>query len=71
MPGFSMAPTTTDISGRGVGLDVVRKTVEDLGGRFFLESEPGRGCCVRLWVPLAVGVPHAAGAPLITGDGSA
>ncbi len=70
-PGFTTAPTTTDISGRGVGLDVARRAVEDLGGRFFLESEPGRGCCVRLWVPLAVGAPDAAGAPLIAGGGSA
>ena len=67
-PGFSTAPTITDISGRGVGLDVVRKSVEDLGGRFFLESELGRGCCVRLWVPLAVSAP---GAPLIAGGSSA
>lgn len=51
-PGFSTAPEVTQLSGRGVGMDVVRRNVEDLGGRLRIESQPGRGTRVDLELPL-------------------
>jgi two-component system chemotaxis sensor kinase CheA len=51
-PGFSTAPEVTELSGRGVGMDVVRRNVEDLGGRLRIESQPGRGTRVELELPL-------------------
>lgn len=53
-PGFSTAAIVTAISGRGVGMDAVRKAVEGLGGRVGLTSVPGVGCTVRLSLPRAV-----------------
>lgn len=53
-PGFSTAETVTDISGRGVGMDVVRTRVEALKGHLRIESEPGRGCKVILTFPAAI-----------------
>ena len=43
-PGLSTAAAVTDVSGRGVGMDVVRRNVEALGGRITVEIDPGRGC---------------------------
>jgi two-component system chemotaxis sensor kinase CheA len=54
--GFSTAAVTSDISGRGVGMDVVRQTVEDLGGAIELTSEAGRGTTMRLKLPLTMAV---------------
>jgi two-component system chemotaxis sensor kinase CheA len=54
--GFSTAAATSDVSGRGVGMDVVRQTVEDLGGSVTLESVLGRGTTVRLSLPLTMAV---------------
>jgi signal transduction histidine kinase len=51
-PGFSTAEGVDKISGRGVGLDVVRRAMESLHGRFSLDSQPGQGCVARLWLPL-------------------
>ena len=53
-PGFSTAATVSDLSGRGVGMDVVRTTVERLGGRVFLTSRPGLGTLVRFNLPFTV-----------------
>lgn len=53
-PGLSTAHTTTDVSGRGVGLDAVRERVESLGGTVTLESEHGRGTTVTLRIPASV-----------------
>lgn len=50
-PGFSTAATATDLSGRGVGLDVVKTAVEELNGTVTLESEPGRGTTFILKIP--------------------
>ncbi|WP_292520679.1 chemotaxis protein CheA [Methanoculleus sp.] len=50
-PGFSTAETITDISGRGVGLDVVKKTIESLKGTIKVESEMGRGTKFELVLP--------------------
>jgi two-component system chemotaxis sensor kinase CheA len=56
LPGFSTAEKVSDISGRGVGMDVVRRNIEQLGGRIALRSEPGRGCKVVLTLPLTLAV---------------
>ncbi|NUS50862.1 MAG: chemotaxis protein CheA, partial [Nocardioidaceae bacterium] len=51
LPGFSTSDTVGQVSGRGVGLDAVRHTVEQAGGRVEIDTEPGRGCTVRLRLP--------------------
>ena len=53
-PGFSTADQITEISGRGVGLDVVQNALEGLKGAIELESEPGKGTKFRLLVPLTL-----------------
>lgn len=53
-PGLSTAEEVTEISGRGVGLDVVKSAVENLKGSVELESEPGKGTTFRLLVPLTL-----------------
>ncbi|MEN6443420.1 MAG: chemotaxis protein CheA [Methanoregula sp.] len=50
-PGFSTADTVTDISGRGVGLDVVRRSIEALKGTIKVESTPGKGSRFELLLP--------------------
>ncbi|HYG90435.1 MAG TPA: chemotaxis protein CheA [Azospirillum sp.] len=54
LPGVSTARAVTDLSGRGVGMDAVRTAVEQAGGRIEIASEPGRGTCVRLILPLTM-----------------
>ncbi len=56
MPGFSTAETVSDISGRGVGMDVVRRNIQDLGGRTSIKSEAGRGMSIQLALPLTLAV---------------
>ena len=53
-PGLSTADEVTEISGRGVGLDVVKAALADLKGTVELESQPGRGTTFRLMVPLTL-----------------
>jgi two-component system chemotaxis sensor kinase CheA len=53
-PGFSTAGTVTDLSGRGVGLDVVRRGVEALRGSLAIESRPGEGAAFTLRLPLTL-----------------
>jgi len=53
-PGFSTASEVTGLSGRGVGMDVVRATIERLGGRVSVSSRPRRGTVVRLALPFTV-----------------
>lgn len=53
-PGFSTSPIITDVSGRGVGLDVVRKNVEILRGRISLDWKEGQGTTFTLIIPLAL-----------------
>jgi two-component system chemotaxis sensor kinase CheA len=55
-PGFSMAEKVTDISGRGVGMDVVRRNVEALRGSVSIESELGKGTTVTIRVPLTLAI---------------
>ena len=53
-PGFSTATEVTDLSGRGVGLDVVRSNIEGVGGELTISSEPGQGTRFRLRLPLTL-----------------
>ncbi|WP_343576180.1 chemotaxis protein CheA [Pseudomonas sp.] len=56
MPGFSTAETVTELSGRGVGMDVVRRNIQAMGGRIEIDSAPGMGTrlCIRLPLTLAI-----------------
>ncbi|HEY0035917.1 MAG TPA: chemotaxis protein CheA [Longimicrobium sp.] len=58
-PGFSTAETVTDVSGRGVGLDVVATRVRALGGMLEIESEPGRGTAMTLQLPATLAIVRA------------
>lgn len=55
-PGLSTAATVTEVSGRGVGMDVVRRSIEALRGSIELESVEGKGTTVRLRLPLTVAI---------------
>ncbi len=55
-PGFSTANVVSDISGRGVGMDVVRQNVKNLGGRVTVESRPGEGSVFTLALPLTLAI---------------
>jgi two-component system chemotaxis sensor kinase CheA len=55
-PGFSTADRVTDISGRGVGMDVVRKQVQKLRGRVEIQSAPGRGTTFLVKLPLTLAI---------------
>ena len=56
MPGFSTAEAISDISGRGVGMDVVRRNIQEIGGRIILKSVRGRGMTIQLALPLTLAV---------------
>jgi two-component system chemotaxis sensor kinase CheA len=56
LPGFSLAPTVTDISGRGVGMDAVKSKVEALGGQLDLVSRMGQGTSVYVRLPLTLAI---------------
>lgn len=56
LPGFSMATEITNISGRGVGMDVVKKSIQALGGRVSISSIEGKGCKFTLTLPLTLAV---------------
>ena len=58
-PGFSTAETLTQISGRGVGMDVVRSTLREMGGNVSVRSEPGRGSEFSLSIPFTLSVNRA------------
>jgi len=55
-PGFSTAETVSNISGRGVGMDVVRSNVEALGGRIEISSVPGQGTSFTMALPLTLAI---------------
>jgi two-component system chemotaxis sensor kinase CheA len=57
-PGFSTNDEVTDLSGRGVGMDVVRSTIERIGGGLKVSSEVGRGTMIKLSLPLSMAVSH-------------
>jgi len=56
LPGFSTAAQTTDLSGRGVGMDVVRRNIKDLGGSVELRSELGQGTTITITLPLTLAI---------------
>jgi len=56
LPGFSTADAISNVSGRGVGMDVVRRNIQALGGRVFISSTPGRGSVFTMALPLTLAV---------------
>jgi two-component system chemotaxis sensor kinase CheA len=65
-PGLSTADVVTDVSGRGVGLDVVRQSIGALGGSVEIDGAEGRGMCVRVRLPLSMATLDGVG--LSVGD---
>jgi two-component system, chemotaxis family, sensor kinase CheA len=59
LPGFSTAEKVTNVSGRGVGMDVVKTNVEKIGGAVDIQSTPGRGTTVRVKIPLTLAIVPA------------
>ena len=55
-PGFSTADVVTDISGRGVGMDVVRRNIEQLRGKIEIQSQFGQGSCIKIFLPLTLAI---------------
>ncbi len=55
-PGFSTAEQVSDVSGRGVGMDVVRKNIVDLGGTVHMRSVEGQGCTLTIRLPLTLAI---------------
>lgn len=55
-PGFSTAAQVTNLSGRGVGMDVVKRNIEKIGGTVDVRSEPGLGTTIRLKIPLTLAI---------------
>ncbi|EMA42948.1 ATP-binding protein [Halobiforma nitratireducens] len=55
-PGFSTTDSVTDVSGRGVGMDVVKRTVENLDGTVDVDSEPGQGTTVTMTLPVSIAI---------------
>jgi len=66
LPGFSTAEKVTNVSGRGVGLDVVKTNIEKIGGTVDLHSKPGQGSTVRMQIPLTLAIIPAL---IVTGAG--
>jgi two-component system chemotaxis sensor kinase CheA len=58
-PGFSTAERVTNVSGRGVGMDVVKTNVERIGGAIEVDSQPGKGATVRIRIPLTLAIVPA------------
>jgi two-component system chemotaxis sensor kinase CheA len=58
-PGFSTASKVTEVSGRGVGLDVVKKNVEALGGTVMVNTSKGGGTTFSLWLPFTLAIIEA------------
>jgi two-component system chemotaxis sensor kinase CheA len=65
-PGFSTAEVTSDISGRGVGMDAVRTTIRELGGEVVMTSEQGQGTVAQIRLPLTLAIMAAL---LVEADG--
>lgn len=55
-PGFSTAEAVSNLSGRGVGMDVVRSAIDELRGIIEIESQPGQGCTFRIRLPLTLAI---------------
>src|SRR4029077_1291926 len=59
LPGFSTAEKITNVSGRGVGMDVVKTNVEKIGGMVDVQSSGGKGTTVRVKIPLTLAIVPA------------
>jgi two-component system chemotaxis sensor kinase CheA len=59
LPGFSTAANVTEVSGRGVGMDVVKKKIENLSGSIFVETEQGKGSKFIIKIPLTLAIIQA------------
>jgi two-component system chemotaxis sensor kinase CheA len=59
LPGFSTADQVTNVSGRGVGMDVVKRNIERVGGAVDIQSEPGRSTRIRIKIPLTLAIVPA------------
>lgn len=55
-PGFSTAEIVTDVSGRGVGMDVVKRNIQEMGGHVEIQSKKGRGTRIRILLPLTLAI---------------
>ncbi len=66
IPGFSTSDTVTDVSGRGVGMDVVKKNIEALNGRVYIYTEKDRGTVITIKLPLTLAIIE--GLSIITGN---
>lgn len=55
-PGFSTAKQVTDVSGRGVGMDVVRRNIHEMGGRVEVQTAPNAGTCISIKLPLTLAI---------------
>jgi two-component system chemotaxis sensor kinase CheA len=55
-PGFSTKEQVSDVSGRGVGMDVVKTNIQELGGEIFIESELGKGSTFKVMLPLTLAI---------------
>jgi two-component system, chemotaxis family, sensor kinase CheA len=56
LPGFSTAEKITNVSGRGVGMDVVKTNIEKIGGTVDMQSQPGRGTTLKIKIPLTLAI---------------
>ena len=59
-PGFSTAETVTELSGRGVGMDVVRRNIEGVRGKIHVENKAGRGTTIIVRIPSVVAAVKSA-----------
>jgi len=66
MPGFSTAEQVSDVSGRGVGMDVVRRNINELGGSIEIDSEIGKGSTITIRLPLTLAILD--GQTVVVGD---
>ncbi|MDR3104501.1 MAG: chemotaxis protein CheA [Yokenella regensburgei] len=55
-PGFSTAEQVTDVSGRGVGMDVVKRNIQEMGGHVEIQSRQGQGTTIRILLPLTLAI---------------
>lgn len=55
-PGFSTAEQVTDVSGRGVGMDVVKRNIQEMGGHVEIQSKQGEGTTIRILLPLTLAI---------------
>ncbi|PWJ39397.1 chemotaxis protein CheA [Sediminitomix flava] len=58
-PGFSSRDTVSEISGRGVGMDVVKRAIDSIGGKITFETEVGKGTTFSMWLPSSMAVKSA------------